>query len=76
MAAAPVDDELAAKAVIVWPLDMVMLPDIAEEVVAAPPFSPLKLSRFVHIALKSLAFAHAGPSVLFEPETKFTGAHF
>ena len=41
-----------------------------------PPDSPGNDSAVVHSALKSLLLEHAEPTVLFEPLTKLTGAHY
>ena len=66
-AATPDDDELAA-------LDAAA-PAVFVVVEPAPPFSPLKLSRLVHVASKELAFIQLEPIVVFEPLTKLTAAH-
>lgn len=50
--------------------------DVEEAAALEPELpSPGKLSRFVHVAVKPLAFVHAGPVVMFDPDTKLTGAH-
>jgi hypothetical protein len=68
--AAPADEVAEAPVVEAEPEIAVIVPVVLEELLEL-----VKSCCFVHVAVKPVALEHALPIVLFEPETKLTGAH-